>query len=206
MSLVIEDIQTLPVMEAFYTIQGEGFHQGRAAYFIRLGGCDVGCFWCDVKESWDASRHPQLSIEEIIEGATHYPGRLAVVTGGEPLLHNLDELTNQLHAAGFETNIETSGSSPLSGDWDWICLSPKKFKAPVPANLPLANELKVVIYNKTDFEWAETYASQVSPGCKLYLQPEWEKAPIVTPLIIDYIKSYPKWELSLQVHKYINVP
>ncbi len=206
MSLITEQIQTLPVMEAFYTIQGEGFHQGRAAYFIRLGGCDVGCFWCDVKESWDASLHPQLSIEEIIDGATQYPGRLAVVTGGEPLLHNLDELTSQLHNAGFETNIETSGSSPLSGDWDWICLSPKKFKAPVPENLPLANELKVVIYNKHDFEWAETYAAQVSQGCKLYLQPEWDKAPIVTPLIIDYIKAKPQWELSLQVHKYINVP
>lgn len=206
MSLITEQIQTLPVMEAFYTIQGEGFHQGRAAYFIRLGGCDVGCFWCDVKESWDASLHPQLSIEEIIDGATKYPGRLAVVTGGEPLLHNLDELTSQLHNAGFETNIETSGSSPLSGDWDWICLSPKKFKAPVPENLPLANELKVVIYNKHDFEWAETYAAQVSPDCKLYLQPEWEKAPDVTPLIIDYIKANPQWELSLQVHKYINVP
>lgn len=206
MSLITEDIQTLPVMEAFYTIQGEGFHQGRAAYFIRLGGCDVGCFWCDVKESWDASLHPQLSLEEIIDGATQYPGRLAVVTGGEPLLHNLDELTHQLHNAGFETNIETSGSSPLSGDWDWICLSPKKFKAPVPGNLPLANELKVVIYNKHDFEWAETYAAQVSPSCKLYLQPEWEKAPVVTPLIIDYIKANPQWELSLQVHKYINVP
>ena len=206
MSLITEDIQTLPVMEAFYTIQGEGFHQGRAAYFIRLGGCDVGCFWCDVKESWDASLHPQLSLEEIIDGATQYPGRLAVVTGGEPLLHNLDELTSQLHNAGFETNIETSGSSPLSGDWDWICLSPKKFKAPVPGNLPLANELKVVIYNKHDFEWAETYAAQVSPSCKLYLQPEWEKAPEVTPLIINYIKANPQWELSLQVHKYINVP
>ena len=193
-------------MEAFYTIQGEGFHQGRAAYFIRLGGCDVGCFWCDVKESWDASLHPQLGIEEIIEGAKLYPGRLAVVTGGEPLLHNLDELTSQLHAAGFETNIETSGSSPLSGNWDWICLSPKKFKAPVTKNLPHANELKVVIYNKHDFDWAETYAAQVSPGCKLYLQPEWEKAPVVTPLIIDYIKANPQWELSLQVHKYINVP
>lgn len=193
-------------MEAFYTIQGEGFHQGRAAYFIRLGGCDVGCFWCDVKESWDASLHPQLGMEAIIEEAIQYPGRLAVVTGGEPLLHNLDELTRHLHNAGFETNIETSGSSPLSGDWDWICLSPKKFKAPVPENLPLANELKVVIYNKHDFEWAETYATQASPACKLYLQPEWEKAPVVTPLIIDYIKANPQWELSLQVHKYINVP
>lgn len=196
----------LPVMEAFYTIQGEGFHQGRAAYFIRLGGCDVGCVWCDVKESWDASQHPQLSIEQIVADAQLHPGRLAVITGGEPLLHNLDELTRQLHNAGFETNIETSGSSPLSGEWDWICLSPKKFKAPLPAILPQASELKVVIFNKHDFEWAETYAAQVDPGCKLYLQPEWNKAAEMTPLIIDYIKAHPQWELSLQVHKYINVP
>jgi 7-carboxy-7-deazaguanine synthase len=197
---------TLPVMEAFYTIQGEGFHQGRAAYFIRLGGCDVGCFWCDVKDSWDASKHPQINIEEIVAGAKEYPGRLAVITGGEPLMHELDELTHQLHEAGFETNIETSGSSPFSGHWDWICLSPKKFKAPLPEIVPLANELKVIIYNKHDFEWAETYASQVSPDCKLYLQPEWDKAAEVTPLLIDYIKANPQWELSLQVHKYINVP
>ncbi|MCA6449361.1 MAG: 7-carboxy-7-deazaguanine synthase QueE [Chitinophagaceae bacterium] len=193
-------------MEAFYTIQGEGFHQGRAAYFIRLGGCDVGCVWCDVKESWDASQHPQLSIEQIVTDAQLHPGRLAVITGGEPLLHNLDELTRQLHNAGFETNIETSGSSPLSGEWDWICLSPKKFKAPLPAILPQASELKVVIFHKHDFEWAETYAAQVDPGCKLYLQPEWNKAAEMTPLIIDYIKAHPQWELSLQVHKYINVP
>ncbi len=197
---------SLPVMEAFYTIQGEGFHQGRAAYFIRLGGCDVGCVWCDVKESWDASQHPQLPIEQIVADAQLHPGRLAVITGGEPLLHNLDELTRQLHQAGFETNIETSGSSPLSGEWDWICLSPKKFKAPLPAILPKASELKVVIFNKHDFEWAETYAAQVNPGCKLYLQPEWNKAAEMTPLIIDYIKAHPQWELSLQVHKYINVP
>lgn len=196
----------LPVMEAFYTIQGEGFHQGRAAYFIRLGGCDVGCVWCDVKESWDASQHPQLSIEQIVTDAQLHPGRLAVITGGEPLLHNLDELTRQLHNAGFETNIETSGSSPLSGEWDWICLSPKKFKAPLPAILPQASELKVVIFHKHDFEWAETYAAQVDPGCKLYLQPEWNKAAEMTSLIIDYIKAHPQWELSLQVHKYINVP
>jgi len=193
-------------MEAFYTLQGEGFHQGRAAYFIRLGGCDVGCFWCDVKDSWDASKHPQITIEKIVEQAKQYPGRLAVITGGEPLMHNLDELTQQLHDAGFETNIETSGSSPLSGEWDWICLSPKKFKAPVPEIIPFANELKVVVYNKHDFEWAETYAALVSPGCRLYLQPEWDKAAEVTPLLIGYIKAHPQWELSLQVHKYINVP
>ncbi|GAC1442546.1 MAG: 7-carboxy-7-deazaguanine synthase QueE [Sediminibacterium sp.] len=199
-------LTTLPVMEAFYTLQGEGFHQGRAAYFIRLGGCDVGCFWCDVKDSWDADKHPQLTIKAIVEQAAGYPGRLAVITGGEPLLHPLDELTHSLHAAGFETNIETSGSSPLSGKWDWICLSPKKFKAPLPAIVPKANELKVVIFNKHDFEWAETYAAQVKPDCKLYLQPEWDKAATVTPWIIDYIKAHPQWELSLQLHKYIHVP
>lgn len=193
-------------MEAFYTLQGEGFHQGRAAYFIRLGGCDVGCVWCDVKESWDATKHPQLTIEEIVETASAYPGRLAVITGGEPLMHQLDALTTALQNKGFETNIETSGSSTLSGHWDWICLSPKKFKAPLPAIVPLANELKVVVFNKHDFEWAETYAAQVSPDCKLYLQPEWDKASLVTPLIVEYIKAHPKWELSLQVHKYINVP
>lgn len=196
----------LPVMESFYTLQGEGFHQGRAAYFIRLGGCDVGCVWCDVKESWDASAHLLRTIEEIVAEAAAQPGRLAVITGGEPLLHNLDKLTAALKQAGFETNIETSGSSPLSGQWDWICLSPKKFKAPLPEVVPHANELKVVIFNKSDFAWAEQYAAQVSADCKLYLQPEWDKAAIVTPLVIDYIKENPKWELSLQIHKYINVP
>jgi 7-carboxy-7-deazaguanine synthase len=197
---------TLPVMEAFYTLQGEGFHQGRAAYFIRLGGCDVGCFWCDVKESWDASAHPQLKIEDIVSKASAAPGRLAVITGGEPLMHSLDELTHALHQKGFETNIETSGSSPLSGEWDWICLSPKKFKAPLPEVVQAANELKVVIYNKHDFAWAEKWAAQVTPSCKLYLQPEWSKAAEITPLIVDYIKAHPQWELSVQVHKYINVP
>lgn len=193
-------------MEAFYTIQGEGFHQGRAAYFIRLGGCDVGCVWCDVKESWDASLHPLTTIDNLVAGAAAYPGRLAVITGGEPLLHNLGALTHALQKAGFETNIETSGSSPLSGSWDWICLSPKKFKAPLPEVIARANELKVIVFNKSDFDWAETYAAQVSPGCKLYLQPEWSKAAQMTPLIVDYIKAHPQWELSLQVHKYINVP
>ncbi|OYU54308.1 MAG: 7-carboxy-7-deazaguanine synthase QueE [Chitinophagaceae bacterium BSSC1] len=193
-------------MEAFYTLQGEGYHQGRAAYFIRLGGCDVGCVWCDVKDSWDADKHPKLSIESIVTEACKYPGRLAVITGGEPLLHNLDELTKALQDKGFETNIETSGSSAMSGHWDWICLSPKKFKAPVPANLALAHELKVVVFNKHDFEWAELHAAQVSSTCKLYLQPEWDKAAEITPLIVYYIKAHPQWELSLQTHKYINVP
>jgi 7-carboxy-7-deazaguanine synthase len=199
-------VATLPVMEAFYTLQGEGYHQGKAAYFIRLGGCDVGCVWCDVKDSWDATKHPRLSIRDIVDQAKKNKVRLAVVTGGEPLMHNLDELTAVLHAAGFQTNIETSGAHPLSGHWDWICVSPKKFKAPLPEIMPSANELKVVIFNKADFEWAEKYAAMVSAGCKLYLQPEWDKAAIITPLIIDYIKENPKWELSLQLHKYINVP
>ena len=190
----------------FYSLQGEGFHQGRAAFFIRLAGCDVGCVWCDVKESWDATKHPVLSIEEIVEAAKAQPGRLAIVTGGEPLLYNLDALTTALKEAGFETNIETSGSSPMSGKWDWVCLSPKKFKAPIEENIALASELKVVIFNKHDFEWAETYAKQVSPSCKLYLQPEWDKSTQITPLVIEYIKANPRWELSAQLHKYIQVP
>lgn len=197
---------SLPVMESFYTLQGEGFHQGRAAYFIRLGGCDVGCSWCDVKESWDESLHPKQSVEEIVENAKAYPGRLAVITGGEPLLHNLNDLTSALQEAGFETNIETSGSSELSGNWDWICLSPKKFKFPLPEVVQAADELKVVVFNKTDFDWAEKWAAEVKPACKLYLQPEWGKKEQMLPLIIDYIKAHPRWELSIQSHKYINVP
>ena len=193
-------------MEMFYSLQGEGFHQGRAAFFIRLAGCDVGCVWCDVKESWDSSKHPTLSIEEIVAAAKAHPGRLAIITGGEPLLYNLDPLTTALKAAGFETNIETSGSSPMSGHWDWVCLSPKKFKAPLEENITLASELKVVVFNKHDFDWAETYAKQVSSSCKLYLQPEWDKAAQITPLVIDYIKANPQWELSAQLHKYIQVP
>jgi len=197
---------SLPVMESFYTIQGEGFHQGKAAYFIRLAGCDVGCVWCDVKESWQAEAHPRLTVGEIVAGAAAHPGRLAVITGGEPLMHDCGPLTDGLYQAGFNTHIETSGAWPLSGEWDWICLSPKKFKAPRPEILPLANELKVVIFNKSDFEWAEQYAAQVAPGCKLFLQPEWSKSGTVTPLIIDYIKEHPQWEFSLQLHKYIQVP
>ena len=196
----------LPVMEHFYTLQGEGFHQGRAAYFIRLAGCDVGCVWCDVKDSWDADLHPKYEAGTLKSEVRKTPAGIVVITGGEPLLYNLDELTNELQAAGFKTHIETSGAYPLSGSWDWICLSPKKFKAPLPEILRHANELKVIIFNKTDFDWAEKYAALVSPDCKLYLQPEWEKASQMTPLIIDYIKAHPEWELSLQIHKYINVP
>ena len=193
-------------MEAFYTLQGEGFHTGKAAYFIRLGGCDVGCVWCDVKDSWDANAHPKWRVEDLVKEVQKTPAEIVVITGGEPLLHNLDELTKALQEAGFETNIETSGSSPASGYWDWICLSPKKFKAPLPEVLPLANELKIVVFNRTDLGWAEEYAAQVSPGCKLYLQPEWDKRELMTPMIVDYIKANPKWQMSLQTHKYIGVP
>lgn len=201
-------------MEHFYTIQGEAYHQGRAAYFVRLGGCDVGCVWCDVKESWDTESHPKMTVEEIVHTITanrdtntkYKKSNLVVITGGEPLMHNLNDLTAVLQEQGFETNIETSGAHPLSGSWDWICLSPKKFKAPLPEILPLANELKIVIFNKSDFEWAEHYASLVSDDCKLYLQPEWDKSSSVTPLIVDYIKQNPQWQLSIQIHKYINVP
>ena len=193
-------------MEMFYSLQGEGYHQGKAAFFIRLAGCDVGCVWCDVKDSWDASKHPQLSIDEIVNAALSHPSKIAIVTGGEPLLHALDPLTNALKAAGFQTHIETSGSSPLSGQWDWICLSPKKFKFPLEESVAAASELKVVVFNKSDIEWAESFEKKVSPNCKLYLQPEWDKADTMTPLSIDYIKAHPQWELSAQLHKYIQVP
>jgi len=194
------------VMEMFYSLQGEGYHQGKAAFFIRLAGCDVGCVWCDVKDSWDASKHPQLSIGEIVNAALAHPSKIAIVTGGEPLLHELDSLTTALKTAGFQTHIETSGSSPLSGQWDWICLSPKKFKFPLEESVTAASELKVVVFNKSDIEWAESFEKRVSPNCKLYLQPEWDKADTMTPLAIDYIKAHPHWELSAQLHKYIQVP
>lgn len=193
-------------MEHFYTLQGEGMYQGKAAYFIRLGGCDVGCVWCDVKDSWDSGKHPLRKVEDLVATVKQTPAQIVVITGGEPLMHDLTYLTEQLHNAGLRTHMETSGSSPLSGSWDWITLSPKKFKAPLPEVVPHANELKVVVFNKTDFTWAESFASEVSAQCKLYLQPEWSKASAVTPLIVDYIKEHPQWQLSLQIHKYIHVP
>ncbi|HMW67228.1 MAG TPA: 7-carboxy-7-deazaguanine synthase QueE [Chitinophagaceae bacterium] len=198
--------EKLPVMEHFYTIQGEGYHQGSAAYFIRLGGCDVGCVWCDVKDSWDANKHPLYNTNDLVAEVKKTPAKIVVITGGEPLMHNLKELTHQLQANGLKTHIETSGSHPISGSWDWICLSPKKFKAPLPEIMRLAHELKIIVYNKSDFDWAEKYAALVSTQCRLFLQPEWEKAGEMSPLIIEYIKAHPQWELSLQVHKYINVP
>jgi organic radical activating enzyme len=202
----LSNIPSYPVMELFYSLQGEGYHQGKAAFFIRLAGCDVGCVWCDVKDSWDASKHPVLSVEDIVAAAAAHPSRIAIVTGGEPLLHQLDPLTTALRAAGFQTHIETSGSSPMSGSWDWICLSPKKFKAPLPESVKAADELKVVVFNKSDFDWANSFVNDVNTDCKKYLQPEWEKSDAMTPLVIEYIKSNPSWELSAQLHKYIQVP
>ena len=196
----------LPVMEQFYTLQGEGFHQGKAAYFIRLGGCDVGCVWCDVKESWDAGIHKKLPVEILRSKVKETPAEIVVVTGGEPLMYDLGELTSVLREAGLKIHLETSGAYPLTGQWDWICLSPKKFKSPLPDIHPLADELKIVVFNSSDLDWAEKHAALVSPSCKLYLQPEWDKASTITPLIISYIKNHPQWKLSLQIHKYINVP
>jgi 7-carboxy-7-deazaguanine synthase len=193
-------------MEAFYTIQGEGTHTGKAAYFIRLGGCDVGCHWCDVKESWDAASHPQQAIEDIVAAASAYPARMAVVTGGEPLMHNLDALTAALQAAGFATNIETSGVHPLSGHWDWVCFSPKKFKEPHHSIYKAAHELKVIVYNQSDFEFAEQHAKLVSSDCVLFLQPEWSRVQEMTPFIVEYLKRNPQWRISLQTHKYLNIP
>ncbi len=193
-------------MEHFYTLQGEGMYSGQAAYFIRLGGCDVGCVWCDVKDSWDASKHPVMTVEEITTVASANPGRIAVITGGEPAMHNLTAICQSLHDAGFRVHIETSGAHPLSGKIDWITLSPKKFKAPLEENMELAHELKIVVYNKSDFAWAEEHAAKVGKQCKLYLQPEWSRIDTMTPLIIDYIKQHPQWQLSLQTHKYINIP
>jgi len=195
-----------PVMENFYTLQGEGFHTGNAAYFIRLAGCNVGCVWCDVKESWDATKHPVRTTDEIITAALEHPARIAVVTGGEPAMYDLGDLCNGLHNAKFKVHIETSGAYPLLGDIDWITVSPKKFMPPLSSCLAKANELKVVVFNRNDFLWAEQHAEKVNATCKLYLQPEWSKMETITPLLINYIKDHPKWQLSLQTHKYTNIP
>lgn len=193
-------------MEDFYTIQGEGTYQGCAAYFIRLGGCDVGCVWCDVKESWNAGLHPIIHVEKMVDNAKRSGAPIVVVTGGEPAMYDLSELTRQLHAVNLRTHVETSGAYKLTGDWDWICLSPKKFKEPEPSVCSMAHELKIIIFNKSDFEWAEQYASKVNSSCNLFLQPEWSREKEMLPLIIDYAKANPKWRISLQVHKYMNIP
>ena len=198
--------ESLPLMEHFYTIQGEGCNSGKAAYFIRLGGCDVGCTWCDVKESWDANKHPVVSVDQMVDAALQHPAKLIVITGGEPLLYNLKVLTDTLHKKDLIASIETSGAYPLSGEWDWICVSPKKFKAPLPEVLKQAHELKVVIYHHTDFAWAEQHAEQVSANCKLLLQPEHSKFRTVAPLIVEYVKAHPQWQISLQTHKTLDIP
>jgi 7-carboxy-7-deazaguanine synthase len=203
---IVDRTFTYPLMEHFYTLQGEGNYAGQAAYFIRLGGCDVGCVWCDVKESWNADAHPQVTVAEMMANVKQFPGKIVVVTGGEPTLYPLQPLTDAIHAEGLRAHIETSGAHPLSGNWDWITLSPKKFLKPVPENVMPADELKIVVYHKSDFSWAEAYAALVRPDCKLYLQPEWEKREAMLPLIIDYIQQHPQWQLSLQTHKYINIP
>jgi 7-carboxy-7-deazaguanine synthase len=202
----LHDGKLLPLMEEFYTIQGEGFNTGKAAYFIRIGGCDVGCHWCDVKESWDASLHPLTTSEKIIEHVLQSKTPAVVVTGGEPLIYNLVYLTELLKKHHIQTYIETSGAYPLSGNWDWICLSPKKTMLPKEENYKAAHELKIIVFNKHDFIWAEEQAAKVSTDCYLYLQPEWSKRNEITPLIVEYVKNNPRWMISLQTHKYIDIP
>jgi 7-carboxy-7-deazaguanine synthase len=202
----LQQLTSLPVMEDFYTIQGEGFYQGHAAYFIRLGGCDVGCVWCDVKESWDADAHPKVAVKDLVKKAKSSGSEIVVITGGEPAMHNLELLTDELQRAGLKTNIETSGAYPLTGNWDWVCLSPKKFKAPHSSVFEKADELKIIVYNRSDFDWAEEHAAKVSSHCELFLQPEWSKEKEMIPIIINYIKANPKWKVSLQIHKYMNIP
>ena len=202
---LVDSGKMLPLMEAFYTIQGEGYHKGTAAYFIRVGGCDVGCHWCDVKESWDAKLHPPTTIETIADQAAKLSDTI-VVTGGEPLMWDMNPLTSLLKQKTLKTHIETSGAYPLTGDWDWICLSPKKRKLPISEVYSKANELKVIVYNKDDFKFAEEQAAKVAQNCILYLQPEWSVREKVTPSIVEYVMKHPKWKISLQTHKYLNIP
>ena len=203
--LLIEG-KLLPLMEEFYTLQGEGFHTGQAAYFVRIGGCDVGCHWCDIKESWDASKYPPVPVGLIIEHAAAFPAKAIVVTGGEPLLYNLDYLCKGLKSKGIRTFLETSGSVPVSGLWDWICLSPKKDAPPLTGIFSMANELKVIIQDQGDFTWAEENALKVKDDCNIYLQPEWSSSGQIIPVIVKYIKDNPRWRISLQSHKYMRIP
>jgi len=205
LELLLEKGEMLPLMEEFYTIQGEGFHTGKAAYFIRVGGCDVGCHWCDVKESWNAKLHPATSAIAIVENVKKYANTV-VITGGEPLMWNMDFITKALKQEQLSIHIETSGAYPLSGTWDWICLSPKKTKLPLENIYPEAHELKMIIYNKNDFKFAEEHAVKVNSTCELYLQPEWSNREKMTPLIVDYVMQNPQWKISLQTHKYLNIP
>lgn len=203
---LLEEGVELPLMEEFYTIQGEGFHSGKAAYFVRIGGCDVGCHWCDVKESWDASLHPLTNMDKVVVNAQQFAAKAVVVTGGEPCMYNLHYFTQQLKNKGITTYLETSGAYPLSGIWDWVCLSPKKTGEPLPENFAKVHELKMIVHNKSDFEWAEKNAKLVSDNCILFLQPEWSKSKEMMPLIVDYVMKYPQWHVSLQTHKYMNIP
>jgi len=198
--------ELLPVMEDFYTIQGEGFNTGKAAYFIRIGGCDVGCHWCDVKESWDASIHPLIKVSDVVQKVVESKAKAVVITGGEPLQYNLEFITEAFKQKGIQNFIETSGAYPLSGYWDWICLSPKKTMPPLQEVYAVANELKIIVYNKNDFEWAQEQASKVSSSCYLYLQPEWSKRETMMPQIVDFVKEHQNWMVSLQTHKYMNIP
>ena len=203
---LLEQGLELPLMEEFYTIQGEGYHSGKAAYFIRVGGCDVGCHWCDVKESLVADLHPLTKADVIIEHALLFPGKAVVVTGGEPSMYNMTYITEQFKQKGIQTFIETSGAYLLTGTWDWVCLSPKKTSAPLTENFAKADELKMIVHNKNDFDWAEKNAALVPSGCKLFLQPEWSKSKEMMPLIVEYVMAHPKWNVSLQTHKYMNIP
>lgn len=196
----------LPIMEEFYSIQGEGFNVGKAAYFIRIGGCDVGCHWCDVKESWDPTVHPLVETNKVIANVASFPAQSVVITGGEPLMYPLDHLTQQLAQNGVSVFLETSGAYPLTGVWHWICLSPKKNAPPLKEVYHRADELKVIVYNKNDFEWAEQHAKEVGSECKLYLQPEWSSAKKMLPQIINYVMENPKWNISLQTHKFMQIP
>lgn len=196
----------VPLVEEFYTIQGEGYHTGRASYFIRIGGCDVGCSWCDTKYSWNPDLHPPVDIKDIVDRAIKYPAAAVVVTGGEPLMVNMGPLTDELKLNGIDTYLETSGAYPLTGSWDWICLSPKQNSAPV-GNIHLkAHELKVIIAEEADIQWAQEQSRLVTDQCRLYLQPEWSRREAMLPLIIDFVKENPMWGVSLQAHKYMHIP
>jgi organic radical activating enzyme len=203
--LAVDKGEMLPLMEEFYTIQGEGYHTGTAAYFIRIGGCDVGCHWCVVKESWNAALHPPTNTDNIVENAKKYADTV-VVTGGEPLTWDMTLLTQKLKENNLKVHIETSGAYPVTGSWDWFCLSPKKNKLPVEDAYAIANELKVIVYNKHDFIFAEEQAVKVNNNAILFLQPEWSKKEEMTPLIVDYVMNNPNWRVSLQTHKYLNIP
>lgn len=197
---------TYPVMERFLTVQGEGAHTGRTAWFIRLGGCDVGCAWCDVKESWDPAVHPRIALSTLVEEAAESGAPIVVVTGGEPLMHDCGPLTEALKAAGLRVHLETSGAHKLTGTWDWITLSPKKFKAALPEIYPHADELKIVVVNLHDLTWAEEHADQIRLDTVRLLQPEWDRREKVLPRILQYMREHPEWRLSLQTHKYIGLP